>query len=186
MRAPSTWRTSKRTSFTMMSPTKPWKQRRECRKAKPQASRLRFALVWIPAPAEILSGRLDPAERHLRTVGEGEFRPRRLNGGHGTARITIELSALEAKSAVGQTEVQTAPVTLPPGCAKLGTRPLRTGSNATAKTMGMTVVPLYLFDRKITDANGTDPSLPEQRLHCLCSFFDRYKWIGPMNLIDIE
>jgi hypothetical protein len=28
------------------------------------------------------------------------------------------------------------------------------------------------------------PSLPEQRLHCLCSFFDRYKWIGPMNLID--
>jgi hypothetical protein len=55
-----------------------------------------------------------------------------------------------------------------------------------AKTMGMTVVPLYLFDRKITDANGTDPSLPEQRLHCLCGFFDRYKWIGPMNLIDIE
>ena len=119
-------------------------------------------------------------------VGEGEFQPRRLNGGHGTARSTIELSALEAKSAVGQTEVQTAPVTLQPGCAKLGTRPLRTGSNATAKTMGMTVVPLYLFDRKITDANGTDPSLPEQRLHCLCSFFDRYKWIGPMNLIDIE
>ena len=186
MRGPSTWRTSKRTSFTMMSPTKPWKQRRECRKAKPQASRLRFALVWIPAPAEILSGRLDPAKRHLRTVGEGEFQPRRLNGGHGTARSTIELSALEAKSAVGQTEVQTAPVTLQPGCAKLGTRPLRTGSNATAKTMGMTVVPLYLFDRKITDANGTDPSLPEQRLHCLCSFFDRYKWIGPMNLIDIE
>jgi len=104
---------------------------------------LRFALVWIPAPAEILSGRLDPAERHLRTVSEGEFQPRRLNGGHGTAR-------------------------------------------STAKTMGMTVVPLYLFDRKITDANGTDPSLPEQRLHCLCSFFDRYKWIGPMNLIDIE
>src|SRR6516164_6986146 len=186
MRAPSTWHTSKRTSFTMMSPTKPWKQRRECRKAKPQASRLRFALVWIPAPAEILSGRLDPAERHLRTVGEGKFQPRRLNGGHGTARSTIELSALEAKSAVGQTEVQTAPVTLPPGCAKLGTRPLRTGSNATAKTMAMTVVPLYLFDRKITDANGTDPSLPEQRLHCLRSFFDRYKWIGPMNLIDIE
>src|SRR5215472_11586515 len=81
MRAPSTWHTSKRTSFTMMSPTKPWKQRRECRKAKPQASRLRFALVWIPAPAEILSGRLDPAKRHLRTVGEGEFQPRRLNGG---------------------------------------------------------------------------------------------------------
>src|SRR6516165_5752940 len=125
MRAPSTWHTSKRTSFTMMSPTKPWKQRRECRKAKPQASLLRFALVWIPAPAEILSGRLDPAERHLRTVGEGKFQPRRLNGGHGTARSTIELSALEAKSAVGQTEVQTAPVTLPPGCAKLGTRPLR-------------------------------------------------------------
>src|SRR6516162_10123738 len=70
----------------MMSPTKPWKQRRECRKAKPQASRLRFALVWIPAPAEILSERLDPAERHLRTVGEGEFQPRRLNGGHGTAQ----------------------------------------------------------------------------------------------------
>src|SRR6516225_4131103 len=97
MRAPSTWHTSKRTSFTMMSPTKPWKQRRECRKAKPQASRLRFALVWIPAPAEILSGRLDPAERHLRTVGEGEFQPRRLNGGHGTARITIELSAWRPK-----------------------------------------------------------------------------------------
>src|SRR6516225_9176177 len=78
MRAPSTWHTSKRTSFTMMSPTKLWKQRRECRKAKPQASRLRFALVWIPAPAEILSGRLDPAERHLRMVGEGEFQPRPL------------------------------------------------------------------------------------------------------------
>src|SRR5262249_57984020 len=102
MRGPSTLRTSKRTSFTMMSPTKPWKQRRECGKAKPQASRLRFALVWIPAPAEILSGRLDPAERHPRMVGEGD-QPRRLNGGHGTARSTIELSALEAKSAVGQT-----------------------------------------------------------------------------------
>jgi hypothetical protein len=45
-------RASKRTSLTLMSPTKPWKQRRECRMAKPQASRLRFALVWIPAPAE--------------------------------------------------------------------------------------------------------------------------------------
>jgi len=109
---------------------------------------------YLPPLKYYLEGLIRPS-RHLRTVGEGEFQPRRLNGGHGTARSTIELSALEAKSAVGQTEVQTAPVTLPPGCAKLGTRPLRTGSNATAKTMGMTVVPLYLLDRKITDANGT-------------------------------
>src|SRR6516162_7766947 len=32
------------------------------------------------------------------------------------------------------------PVTLPAGCAKLWTKPLRTGSNATAKTMGMDVI----------------------------------------------
>ena len=33
---------------------------------------------------------------------------------------------------------------------------------------------LHLADRKVADADGADLSLPEQRMHCLSGFFDRY------------
>ena len=45
---------------------------------------------------------------------------------------------------------------------------------------------LHLIDRKIADADGADLSLFEQGLHCRRGFFDRYKGIGPMNLIDVD
>src|SRR5438876_7549850 len=86
MRAPSTWRTSKKTSLTMMSPTKPWRQRRECRKAKPQASRLRFALVWILAPTE--EGR---EGQSLTSSKSGDFIDRHF------ARDALERRALRAR-----------------------------------------------------------------------------------------
>src|SRR5580693_1844537 len=45
---------------------------------------------------------------------------------------------------------------------------------------------LHLFNRKIADADGADLALSEQGLHCRSGFFDRYKRIGPMNLIDVD
>src|ERR1019366_3575037 len=44
----------------------------------------------------------------------------------------------------------------------------------------------HLADRKITDSDGPDLSLLEQRMHRLGGFLDRHQRVGPVDLIDVD
>src|ERR1019366_5507233 len=45
---------------------------------------------------------------------------------------------------------------------------------------------LHLADRKITDSDGPDLSLLEQRMHRLGCFFDRHQRVRPVDLVDVD
>ena len=64
------------------------------------------------------------------------------------ARVNLGMISLNSSSRLPRTSapIEVVPVTLPPGRAKLATKPLRTASLVLTMTMGMTLVALVAAD----------------------------------------